>query len=88
MYYPQDCIIALFYAVDQERLDVPKCSDAQLYSSAVVPLAIKGGGTRAFSRWLTRADLPLFLLMGARGRLRKLSLSRKEVVTCTACRDL
>ena len=28
------------------------------------------------------------LMMGARGRLRKLSLSRKEVVTCTACRDL
>src|SRR5262244_1231966 len=59
----QDCIIALFYAVDQEMLDVPKRPDATLYPSAVVTLAllhaITGGGTRAFSRWLTRDSLPL-----------------------------
>jgi len=35
----QDCIIALFYAVDQEMLDVPKHSEGKLYPSEVVPLA-------------------------------------------------
>ena len=59
-----DFIIALFYAVDQEMLDVPKHPEAKLYPSEVVTLAllhaIKGGGTRAFSRWLTRDYLPLF----------------------------
>jgi hypothetical protein len=60
----QDFIMALFYAVDQEMLDVPKHPDAKLYPSEVVILAllcaIKGGSTRAFYRWLTRDDLPLF----------------------------
>ena len=59
-----DFIIALFYAVDQEMLDVPKHPDAKLYPSEVVTLALlhamKGGGTRAFYRWLTRDYLPLF----------------------------
>jgi len=49
----QDFIIALFYAVDQEMLDVPKRPDAQLYPSEVVPLAlllaIKGGGPVPFT---------------------------------------
>src|SRR5215831_800631 len=53
-----DFIIALFYAVDQEMLEVPKHPDAKLYPSEVVTLAllhaIKGGGTRAFYRWLRR----------------------------------
>ena len=43
-----DCIIALFYAVDQEMLDIAKHPDAKLYPSEVVTLAllfaIKGGG--------------------------------------------
>src|SRR5256885_16604279 len=60
----QDFIIALFYAVDQEMLEVPKHPEAKLYPSAVVTLAllhaIKGGGTRAFYRWLTR-DYVAFL---------------------------
>jgi hypothetical protein len=60
----EDFIITLFCAVDQEMLDVPKHPAAKLYPSAVVPLAllfaIKGGGTRAFSRWLTRDYRPLF----------------------------
>jgi len=47
-----DFIIALFSAVDQERLEVPKHPDAKLSPSEVVTLAllyaIKGGGTRAF----------------------------------------
>src|SRR4029450_8098318 len=68
-----DFIIALFYAVDQEMLDVPKHPDATLYSSEVVTLAllyaIKGGGTRAFYRWLTRDSLTLFPHMPERTRL-------------------
>ena len=61
---PPDFIIALFYAVDQEMLEVPKHPDAKLYPSEGVTLAllyaIKGGGTRAFYRWLTRDSLALF----------------------------
>ena len=57
----QDFIIALFYAVDQEMLDVPKHPEAKLSPREVVTLAllhaIKGGGTRAFYRWLTRDSL-------------------------------
>jgi hypothetical protein len=53
-----DFIIALFCEVGQEMLEVPKHLDAKLYPSAVVTLAllsaIKGGGMRAFYRWLTR----------------------------------
>src|SRR5215475_15427873 len=68
-----DFIIALFYAVDQEMLDVPKHPEAKLYPSEVVTLAllhaIKGGGTRAFYRWLTRDYLPLFPQVPERTRL-------------------
>ena len=71
-----DFIIALFYAVDQEMLDVPKHPDAKLYPSEVVTLAllyaIKGGGTRAFYRWLTRDYLPLFPQVPERTRLARL----------------
>jgi hypothetical protein len=70
---PPDFIIALCYAVDQERLEVPKHPDAKLSPSDVVTLALrhasKGGGTRAFSRWLTRAYLPWFPHVPERTRL-------------------
>lgn len=73
---PPDFIIALFYAVDQEMLDVPKHPDAKLYPSEVVTLALlhamKGGGTRAFYRWLTRDYLPLFPQVPERTRLARL----------------
>jgi hypothetical protein len=69
-------IIALFYAVDQEMLEVPKHPDATLSPSAVVTLAllyaIKGGGTRAFSRWLTRDSLVVFPQGPERTRLARL----------------
>jgi hypothetical protein len=71
-----DFIIALFDAVDQERLEVPKHPDAQVYPSEVVTLALlhamKGGGTRAFYRWLTRDYLPLFPQVPERTRLARL----------------
>jgi hypothetical protein len=73
---PQDFIIALFYAVDQEMLEVPKHSEAKLYPSEVVTLAllhaIKGGGTLAFYRWLTRDYLALFPQVPERTRLARL----------------
>jgi hypothetical protein len=59
-----DGIIALFFAVDQEMLEVPKHPDTKRYPSAVVTLAllfaVKGSGMRAFYRWLTRDYRPLF----------------------------
>jgi hypothetical protein len=71
-----DFIIVLLYAVDQERLDVPKHPDATRSPSEVVTLAllhaITGGGTRAFSRWLTRDYLPLFLYVPERTRSARL----------------
>jgi hypothetical protein len=61
---PQDFIITLFCAVDQEMLSIPKRPDAKLSPSEVVTLALlyalKGRGTRAFSRWLTRDYQALF----------------------------
>src|SRR5438105_8189349 len=72
----QDFIIALFYAVDQEMLEVPKHPEAKLYPSEVVTLAllhaIKGGGTRAFYRWLTRDYVALFPQIPERTRLARL----------------
>uniref|UniRef100_UPI0039780627 hypothetical protein n=1 Tax=Salmonella sp. SAL4449 TaxID=3159904 RepID=UPI0039780627 len=69
----QEFIIALFSAMDQERRDVPHPPDATLYPREVVTLvllhAIKGGGTRAFYRWLTRTYLPLFPQVPERSRL-------------------
>jgi hypothetical protein len=50
----QDFISALFYAMDQEMLDVPKHPEAKLSPREVVTLAllfaVKGGGMRAFYR--------------------------------------
>ena len=72
----QDFISALFCAVDQEMLAVPQRPDAKLPPSEVVTLAvlfaIKGGGTRAFSRWLTRDYPALFPQGPERTRLARL----------------
>jgi hypothetical protein len=72
----QAFIIALFYAVDQAMLDLPKRPDAKLSPSEVVTLALlfalKGGGMRAFYRWLTRDYLMLFPLVPERTRLARL----------------
>jgi hypothetical protein len=72
----QDFILALFYAVDQEMREIPTRPAAKLSPSAVVTLAlrfaIKGGGMRAFSRWLTRDSLPLFPYVPERTRLARL----------------
>lgn len=71
-----DFMIALFYAVDQEMLNVTKPPAAKLYPNDVVTLAllfaVKGGGMRAFYRWLTRDYLALFPQVSERTRLARL----------------
>ena len=73
---PQDFIIALFCAVAQEMLDIPKRPDAKLYPSEVVTIAllfaIKGVGTRAFYRWLMRDSQAWFPQVPERTRLFRL----------------
>jgi hypothetical protein len=53
-----ECITALFCQVDTPMHDVPKHPHATLWPSEVLTLgllhALKGGGNRAFYRWLTR----------------------------------
>src|SRR5207245_3387066 len=57
-------ITALFYEVDEQLGAIPKHPKAHLWPSEVVTLgllhALKGGGNRAFYRWLTRDYRPLF----------------------------
>src|SRR5215813_11817296 len=51
-------ITALFSEVDEQLGAIPKHPEAHLWPSEVVTLgllhALKGGGNRPFSRWLTR----------------------------------
>jgi hypothetical protein len=72
----QDFIIALFCHVDQQMLHIPKHSEAKLYPSEVVTLAllfaIKGGGMLAFYRWLLRNYPGLFPQVPERTRLARL----------------
>lgn len=72
----EDFIIELFYRVDNEMLDVPKHSQASLYPSEVVTLALlfvlKGVGNRAFYRWLERDWRRLFPHLPERTRLFRL----------------
>jgi hypothetical protein len=66
-------ILAWFSHVDAPRHDLPKPPAAHLWPSEVVTLgglhALKGGGNRAFHRWLTRAYRPLFPRLPERTRL-------------------
>ena len=72
----QDFIITLFCHVDQQMLAIPKHPEAKLYPSEVVTLAllfaIKGGGMRAFYRWLIRDYQGLFPQVPERTRLARL----------------
>jgi hypothetical protein len=68
-----DLIIALFYHVDEQLHAMPKHPEAHLWPSEVVTLgllhALKGGGNRAFYRWLTRDYRALFPRLPERTRL-------------------
>ena len=69
-------ITTLFYEVDEQLRAIPKHPEAHLWPSEVVTLgllhALKGGGNRAFYRWLTRDYRPLFPRLPERTRLFRL----------------
>ena len=71
-----DFITELFCQVDDQIGHLPKHSQARLYPSEVVTLALlyalTGKGNRAFWRWLTRDYVPLFPNLPSRTRLFRL----------------
>jgi hypothetical protein len=72
----EDFIITLFCRVDNAMPNARKHSQASLYPSEVVTLAIlfalKGVGNRAFYRWLGRDYIALFPKLPDRTRLFRL----------------
>ena len=77
-----DFIIDLFCRVDDEMRDVVKHSQAVLYPSELVTIgilfALKGGGNRAFYRWLNRDWRPLFPHLPERTRLFRLLKTHQD----------
>ncbi len=72
----EDFISELFYGVDETMKDVPNHPLARLWPREVVTLgllfALKGVGTRAFYRWVSRAWRSLFPAVPERPRLLRL----------------
>lgn len=79
----EDFIIELFWRIDEVLQDVPKHSQAHLYPSEVVVLALlfalKGGQGRAFYRWLKKNWLGLFPNLPERTRLFRLFVSHQPL---------
>jgi hypothetical protein len=79
----EDFIIELYCRIDESLKDVPKHSQANLYPSEVVTLALlfalKGGGSRAFYRWLKKNWRPLFPHLPERTRLFRLFVSHQSL---------
>jgi hypothetical protein len=77
-----DFIIALFYHVDTHLHDIPKHPEARLWPSEVVTLgllhALKGGGNRAFYRWVKRDYRALFPHLPERTRLFRLFVTHQD----------
>ena len=75
-------ITALFYEVDEQLRAIPKHPEARLWPSEVVTLgllhALKGGGNRAFYRWLTRDYRVLFPRLPERTRLFRLFMTHQD----------
>jgi hypothetical protein len=75
-------ITALFYEVDEQIGAIPKHPEAHLWPSEVVTLgllhALKGGGNRAFYRWLTRDYRALFPQLPERTRLFRLFRTHQD----------
>src|SRR5258705_7177438 len=69
-------ITAFFYEVDEQMRAIPNPPHARLWPSEVVTLgllhALKGGGNRAFYRWLTRDYRARFPGLPERTRLLRL----------------
>ena len=80
----EDFIIELFCRVDDTLPEAEKHTQAKLYPSEVVTLALlcalKGVGNRAFYRWLTRDYRPLFPHLPSRTRLFRLFNSHRKWV--------
>lgn len=78
----QDFITQLFCKVDDKMLDTRKHSQANLYPSEIVTLAllfaVKGVGNRAFYRWVMRDYLPLFPALPERTRLFRLFATHQD----------
>lgn len=72
----EDFITILFCRVDDQMLDAKKHTQAKLYPSEVVTIALlfslKGVGNRAFYRWLKRDYLDMFPNLPHRTRLFRL----------------
>lgn len=72
----EEIMIGMFCKIDDKMKGVPKHSQATLYPSEVVTLAclfvLKGKGTRAFYRWITRDFSHLFPHIPHRTRLFRL----------------
>jgi hypothetical protein len=77
-----DFITALFCQVDDHLSGRPKHPEAHLWPSEVVTLgllhALKGGGNRAFYRWLTRDYRVLFPRLPERTRLFRLLRTHQD----------
>src|SRR5207247_4677330 len=75
-------ITALFSEVDEQLRTIPKHPEAHLWPSEVVTWGLlharKGGGNRAFSRWLTRDYRPLFPRLPERTRLLRLFTTHQD----------
>ena len=82
----EDIIINLFCHVDDQMPDAKKHSQASLYPSEVVTIAIlfalKGVGNRAFYRWLERDYRPLFPHLPSRTRLFRLFNTHRHWTQC------
>src|SRR5436309_8933699 len=80
-----DFITALFSGVDEQLRAIPKHPEARLWPSEVVTLgllhALKGGGNRAFYRWLTRDYRALFPQLPERTRLFRLLKTHQDWTT-------
>src|SRR5207237_8367180 len=77
-----DFITALFYEVDEQMVAIPKHPEAHLWPSELGTLvllhALKGGGNRAFYRWLTRDSRALFPRLPERTRLFRLFRTHQD----------
>src|SRR2546422_1221123 len=80
-----DFITALFCQVDDHLPGIPKHPHANLWPSEIVTLgllhALKGGGNRAFYRWLTRDYRALFPQLPERTRLFRLFTTHHDWTT-------
>jgi len=82
----EDFIIALFCKIDEQMNGITKHSQASLYPSEIVTLAVlfalKGVGNRAFYRWISRDWRSLFPKLPERTRLFRLFKTHQGWTNC------